>query len=247
MRQTALSIALALAAASAAVPAAAQMTDPRLEAFKAACLPHRGDAFAAVAALHGAGWTLIKPGDNATWDALLVKRDAIMAAEALEDEPGEFAHEAVETAWTKDGYIVSLSRSTTSIDWSGDGSLDDEDPWVHVGCNLYDFAATSEIPVEAMTAWTASLPVQSLSDAGMTGHTYNVFEMMRGTAEIQIAFVSPDSSYVEQFGFPGVAITMSTSPEGMTEAKEEAPSDDLSDDDWMNDADDEYGASDWEE
>ena len=189
----------------------------------------------------------VEEAKNATGDALLVKRDAIMAAEALEDEPGEFAHEAVETAWTKDGYIVSLSRSTTSIDWSGDGSLDDEDPWVHVGCNLYDFAATSEIPVEAMTAWTASLPVQSLSDAGMTGHTYNVFEMMRGTAEVQIAFVSPDSSYVEQFGFPGVAITMSTSPEGMTEAKEEAPSDDLSDDDWMNDADDEYGASDWEE
>lgn len=231
MRTSALALSLILAAIAA--PAAAQTTDSRLETFKTYCVPHRGDPYAAVVALHGAGWTLVKPGDNAAWDALLVKRDQMMAAEVEEDD--NFSYEAVETAWAKDGYILSLTRSTSYIDFSGDDSLEDEEPWVHVGCNLYDFAATSEIPVEAMTAWTASLPVQSLSDAGMTGHTFNVFAMMRGTAEVQIAFVEPGGSYIDRFGFPGVAITMSTSPEGMKPAPEEEVTPDDMADDWMND------------
>lgn len=227
---------LAAALAATATPALAQTTDPRLEAFKEACVPFRGDAFGAVGHLQATGWRLVYPGENAMLDEVRLKRDAHLAAEDAADglDEGEFRYEAVETAWSKDGLILVLSRSTSWIDFSGDESLDDEEPWVHVGCNLYDYAATAPLPIEAVTAWTASLPVQSVEDAGMVGHTFNVYEMMRGTGELHVGYFAPGSEHALKWGMSGVSIAMTTSPDGM-EAEEDTEALDEDSDAWLDD------------
>lgn len=218
--------ALALAAAATDIPP--PPADPRLEAFKAACVPHRQDLAKAAEALAADGWTRVADDDH----------PQLAAAMAVARERGEDAELQMTTdysVWgrTRDGLRlhVVLSRMDAVIgeteDSDGDGVLQDWEkarPWVMLGCGLWDFEATGQIDHAAMNAWVGAGPVQVIDAPGqISGGTWNVFEIMPGTAEVHMGFIPPGGGMGIAPGFWGLSITMSSAlPEDPAEAESRA-------------------------
>jgi NAD(P)-dependent dehydrogenase (short-subunit alcohol dehydrogenase family) len=218
--------ALALAAAATDIPP--PPADPRLEAFRAACVPHRQDLAKAAEALAADGWTRVADDDH----------PQLAAAMAVARERGEDAELQMTTdysVWgrTRDGLRlhVVLSRMDAVIgeteDSDGDGVLQDWEkarPWVMLGCGLWDFEATGQIDHAAMNAWVGAGPVQVIDAPGqISGGTWNVFEIMPGTAEVHMGFIPPGGGMGIAPGFWGLSITMSSAlPEDPAEAESRA-------------------------
>lgn len=218
--------ALALAAAATDIPP--PPADPRLEAFKAACVPHRQDLAKAAEALASDGWARVADDDH----------PQLAAAMAIARERGEDAELQMTTdysVWgrTRDGLRlhVVLSRMDAVIgeteDSDGDGVLQDWEkarPWVMLGCGLWDFEATGQIDHAAMNAWVGAGPVQVIDAPGqISGGTWNVFEIMPGTAEVHMGFIPPGGGMGIAPGFWGLSITMSSAlPEDPEEAESRA-------------------------
>lgn len=213
--------ALALAAAADVPPTPA---DPRLEAFKAACVPHRQDLPKAAEALAADGWVRVPDDDD----------PRLAAAMAVARERGadpELQMTTDYSVWgrTRDGLRlhVVLSHMEAVIgeteDSDGDGVLQDWEkarPWVMLGCGLWDFEATSQIDHAAMNAWVGADPVQVIDAPGqISGGTWNVFDIMPGTAEVHMGFIPEGGGLGIAPGFWGLSITMSSAlPEDAEEA-----------------------------
>jgi hypothetical protein len=201
-------------------------TDPRLEAFKAACVPHRHDLAKAAEALAADGWVRVADDDHPRLAA------AMAVARANGDDP-ELQMTTDYSVWgrTRDGrrlYVV-LNRVDAVIgetgDSDGDGVLQSWErarPWIMLGCGLWDFEATGPIDHAAMDAWVGAGPVHVVDAPGMvTGGTWNVHRQMPGTAEVHMGFV-PEGSGMAGIapGYSGLAITMSSAPPEATETGE---------------------------
>lgn len=200
-------------------------TDPRLEAFKAACVPHRQDLAKAAEALAADGWARVADDD----DPRLAAAMARARAEALDPELEMTVDYSV---WgrTRDGrrlYVV-LNRVDALIgetrDSDGDGILQDwerANPWVQLGCGLWDFEATGPIDHAVMNAWVGAEPVQFIDAPGeISGGTWNVYEMMPGTAEVHMGFIPEGGGMGMAPGYSGLSITMSSA---LPEEAEETP------------------------
>lgn len=192
--------------------------DLALDTFRAACTPHRQDHLALNAALADAGWSRVEETDHPELAATQVKARAEMSGEDMPEMTLD------QTIWGKtvEGrrFYVIASRMDALIgetdDGDGDGVIQDHEKAMEfdqVSCGLWDFDATAPIAPGAMTAWTASLPVQSFDQPGqIIGGTWNVFDMMPGTGEVHVGFIPDGSPFVERTGFSGVSITMSSAP-----------------------------------
>ncbi len=204
----------ALALASAAdIPA--PPTDPRLEAFKAACVPHRQDMAKAAEALSADGWERVADDDHPRLAAAMAR------ARAEADDP-ELNMTLDFSVWgrTRDGQRlhVVLNRVHAMIgetkDSDGDGviqSWERAHSWDQLGCGLWDFEATGPIDHAVMNAWVGAEPVQFIDEPGqISGGTWNVYEMMPGTGEVHMGFVPEGGGMGIAPGFAGLSITMTS-------------------------------------
>lgn len=215
--------ALALAAAADVPP---PPTDPRLEAFKAACVPHRQDLAKAAEALAADGWVRVADDDDPRLAAAMV-----VAREQGVDPELQMTTDYSVWGRTRDGLRlhVVLSRMDAVIgeteDSDGDGVLQSWErarPWTMLGCGLWDFEATGQIDHAVMDAWVGAGPVQVVDAPGqIAGGTWNVFGMMPGTAEVHMGFIPEGGGMGIAPGFWGLSITMSSA---LPEAAEEAES-----------------------
>ena len=214
--------ALALAAATQVPP---PPTDARLEAFKAACVPHRQDMPKAAEALAADGWERVADDDHPRLAA------AMVVARANGSDP-ELQMTTDYSVWgrTRDGLRlhVVLSRVDAVIgetrDSDEDGIIQEWErahPWIQVGCGLWDFEATGPIDHAAMNAWVGAGPVQEIDAPGqISGGTWNVYAMLPGTAEVHMGFIPEGGSMNIAPGFAGLSITMSSALPEHTEAAE---------------------------
>ena len=215
--------ALALVAAADVPP---PPTDPRLEAFKAACVPHRQDLAKAAEALAADGWVRVADDDDPRLAAAMV-----VAREQGVDPELQMTTDYSVWGRTRDGLRlhVVLSRMDAVIgeteDSDGDGVLQSWErarPWTMLGCGLWDFEATGQIDHAVMDAWVGAGPVQVVDAPGqIAGGTWNVFGMMPGTAEVHMGFIPEGGGMGIAPGFWGLSITMSSA---LPEAAEEAES-----------------------
>lgn len=192
-------------------------SDVRLETFKRACVPHRQDLVAAAVALEADGWNRAADNDHPELAATMRR-----AREEAMDPELEMTVDF--TVWLKAVggrrlYVV-LNRADAILreeaDDDGDGEIQDwekENRFSLLGCGLWDFDATTPIDPAAMTAWVGAAPVQvfDLPD-DIVGGTWNVFDMLPGTAEVHIGYIPEGSEMFGRTGFSGVSITMSTVP-----------------------------------
>lgn len=208
---------------AAAVVQSAGMTpattgDPALDAFRAACVPHRQDYAAMNAALEADGWRRVEESDHPE----LASTQAVVRAGLAEDDLPEMTVQQALWGRAVDGrrlYVVT-SRMDAMIgetrDDDGDGVIQDWEkahPFNRIGCGLWDFDAETPVDPGAMTVWTASLPVQSFDVPGqIIGGTWNVYDMMPGTPEVHVGFVPEGSPFAQRLGFTGLSITLSSVP-----------------------------------
>lgn len=194
--------------------------DLALDTFRAACVPHRQDYAALIAALQGSGWSRVAETDHPE----LAATQARARAEMEDPDMPEMTLE--QTLWGRTverrRFYVVASRMDALIgetrDRDGDGVIEDHEKAMafdQISCGLWDFDAVEPVAPGAMTVWTARLPVQSLDLPGqMIGGAWNVHDMMPGTGEVHVGFIPDGSSFVERTGFSGLSITLSSAPAG---------------------------------
>ncbi len=189
--------------------------DPRLEAFKAACVPHRDDMAAAEVLLEREGWARVADDDHPELAVTMAK-----AREGMADPELNATHTI--SVWGRSfgdrRFYVMVSRLDAMIgetkDDDGDGVIQDWEratPFSQISCGLWDFDATEAVHPGAVVVWTGSLAVQTIEHEGLSGGTWNVYDMMPGTGEVHVGFIAPGSPS-EALGFSGASITMSSAP-----------------------------------
>ncbi|MFN3669732.1 MAG: hypothetical protein ACK4VY_10520 [Brevundimonas sp.] len=200
-------------------------TDPRLEVFKAACVPHRLDLAKAAEALAADGWVRVPDNDHPRLAAAMAR------ARAEAEDPGlDMTLDFSVWGRTRDGLRlhVVLNRVHAMIgeteDSDGDGVIQSWEraySWDTVGCGLWDFEATGLIDLAAMNAWVGAEPVQFIDAPGqISGGTWNVHHMMPGAGEVHMGYVPEGGGMGIAPGFAGLSITMSSVlPDAATEAE----------------------------
>lgn len=192
--------------------------DVTLDAFRAACVPHRQDMAATNAALAASGWSRVEETDHPE----LAATQARVRAELAGDDMPEMKMDQAIWAKSVQGrrFHVVTSRLDAVIgetrDDDGDGVIQDGEKaaaFIMLGCGLWDFDATAPVAPGAMTVWTVSLPVQSFDQPGqIIGGTWSTHDLMPGSGEVHVGFIPEGSPFAERLGFSGVSITMSSAP-----------------------------------
>lgn len=187
--------------------------DPRIEAFRTACLPHNRDNERAAAALAANGWAEAPEDDHPELAAsvAMVREDAA--------DP-EYPMELTYSIWRREIegrrlYIV-LNRVHSVMgkteDSDGDGviqSWETASDLTLLGCGVWDFDESSPIDPARVTAWLEREPVQIIDQPGViSGGTWNVFGLIAGTGEIHVGHLPEGTSWP----FTGVSITMTSAP-----------------------------------
>ena len=215
-------IALLAAASLQGIPA-----DPRLETFRAMCVPDRRDMAKTSARLAEAGWLRAEDADHPELAATMV----IARAEANDPEfPMELTQEIWKAPDGPRGQYVILNRVSAVTgkdeDTDGDGVLqswEKADDLVFLGCGLWDFEAMEGVHPGLMSAWTTQTATETIDLPGqMTGGTWNVYHFMPGTADVKIGFIPDGSPWIERTGFSGAMITMTSAPEDEEEEADTA-------------------------
>lgn len=210
----------AMGLAQAAAMSPATTGDLALDTFRAACVPHRQDYAAMNAALAQSGWVRVQETDHPELAAV----QAVVRAEMADPDMPETTLDQSIWAQTIRGrrLHVVTSRMDAMIgetrDDDGDGVIQEWErahSFRRVDCGLWDFDAAEPVAPGAMTAWTASLPVQSFDLPGqLIGGTWNVHAIMPGTGEVHVGFIPEGSPFAARLGFTGLSITQSSVPIG---------------------------------
>ena len=198
-------------------PPATPPTDLRLEAFRAACVPHRRDIEATAVMMAADGWAIVPDDDHPELMATMGKA----RAEAVDLE---LQMTADFTIWARAfgdrKFHVVLNRIHAVLreekDDDGDGEIqewEERDEMTLLGCGLWDFDTAERIPPAAVDAWVGTPAVETFDLPGeMIGGTWNLYHMLPGTADVKVGFIPEGSDFEARTGFSGVAITMSSAP-----------------------------------
>lgn len=208
--------------------------DPRLDAFRAACVPHRQDLEATARMMAADGWVQVADDDHPELATAMRTARAEAVVDPVEDP--NLVMNATFSLWGRDfgraRYYVVLNRIDSVLgvteDSDGDGVIQDwEKAWemTMLGCGLWDFDATAMIHPGLMTAWTTNLPAASIDRPGeMEGGVWNVSAILPGSAEVKITFVPEGSPHEATLGVSGLAITMGSVPvDEMADVEATAP------------------------
>jgi hypothetical protein len=196
-----------LMVASAAMPAAAapeQYDLAFVSAFADACVPQRMSYAGTKETALKAGWTEVQRTAHPELDAMMARSEREAAAPDL-DATFEY------TLYGKpieglDHYLV-VARMSTII-----GEPDDPlNPWVYIGCYLYNLDAVAPIDPEPVTALIGKPISNSQIDMHINGWVWGPPCAMPRTGDTYLTFIPEVSQYKEQGGFSGLVLKFDTS------------------------------------
>ncbi len=193
-------MAILLAAGSSAA-AAATYDQVFVDAFAEACVPGRLSYPGTQQAALAAGWREVERAHHPELAAMLA-----IAAAALDDPELEFTYEDKIYARAIAGveHHLVVARSSFVID-------DPDDPWVYVGCYLYNFDARSPIDPSPVVALLGKPVAQTVKQDGMIGYVWGPPCPMPRTGDTYMSYIAEESPYVSQTGFSGLALKFETS------------------------------------
>lgn len=185
--------------------------DARLEVFKQACLPQHRQPEARPEVVRAAGFVAAPDKDH----PMLAEVMAISR-----QKEGELRADGVRTetsVWRRDGGDHPLYLVLTTA-WA--------EPIALSGCYLFDFGAEAGIAPEAVSAWLAERPAQTIDQSGMTAQIWNV-ETIDGVWDLQNSQVSAGSRAAMIVGYDGASIkltsTVAAVPSGEGDANRTNP------------------------
>jgi hypothetical protein len=193
-------VALLLAGASGA--AADGYDQAFVDAFAEACVPGRLSYVATLETANGVGWEVVGEDSH----PILAK---IMAtSRAMMEEDADLAMEIETTLHAREVESVVHHLVVTRVSAV---IGDDTDPWIQVGCHLYNFEATSPLDPAPVTALIGNPISSSQENEGAISHIWGPPCPMPRTGDTYLNFVPAGSNWASQLGFSGVALNFSTS------------------------------------
>jgi hypothetical protein len=173
-----------------------------VDAFAEACVPGRLSYETTRDAAIVAGWAPVERGDHPELAAVMQKSDDILAAEQDMEMTLEGVLFARDVWGTR--HHLSVTRSTFVIE-------EGDDPWVMVGCHLYNFDAAQPIDPAHVTALIGKPIANTVDHDGMLGHVWGPGCSMPRTGDTYLGFVAEGSRTVQTVGFSGLSLNFSTS------------------------------------
>lgn len=172
-------------------------------AFAATCVPERLSYPGTIATAEALGWVAAERTAHPELAAMMAKSEAA-AAEAAEEMQGSFEQRLYALPIAAVTHYLVVSRSSFVV-------TDPEDPWVFIGCYLYNFDATAPIDPAPMTALLETPISNSVDQDGLVAHVWGPPCPMPRTGDSYLSFVAEDSPHVAETGFSGLMIKFSTS------------------------------------
>jgi hypothetical protein len=177
-----------------------------VDTFAAACVPERLSYPGTKANAETLGWVPATRDAHPELAAMMAKMDA-GAAEAAEEMQGTFELELYSKPVAEVAHYLVVARSSFIVD----PEEDPPDPWVYIGCYLYNFDATAPIDPAPVTALIEKPIARTVDDQGMTGHVWGPPCPMPRTGDTYMSFIAEDSPHVALTGFSGLVIKFETS------------------------------------
>lgn len=169
--------------------------------FAEACVPGRLGYESTQAAVVAAGWTELPRGSNAELDAMMAMSEA---AAADPEVKATFTYTTYQKSIDGQPHhlVVSLSSAVIS---------EPDDPWVNVGCYLYNLDAKEPIDPEPITALTGNPIANAREQDGAVAYIWGPPCPMPRTGDTYLSFVPESSSVAGESPFTGLALNFSTS------------------------------------
>lgn len=208
MRRTASTLG-ALAIAGLVGPAAAAPSDYDITfvaEFEQACVPGRLRYETSLQAAVDAGWAEVAPDAHPELQAIM----ALAEAEALDSDLTDASFDAAIYGKDIDGteHYLIVSRTSAVI-----GDPDDSlNPWVFLGCHLYNLDATKPLDPEPVTALIGN-PISAThpGPGGTIAHVWGPPCPMPRTGDTYLSFVAEGSALTAMVPFTGIVLNFSTS------------------------------------
>jgi hypothetical protein len=172
-------------------------------AFAEACVPQRMSYPGTVDTARAAGWREVERTAHPELDALMAKSEE--AASDPELKP-TFAYTLLAKAIAGIDHHLVVSRSSFVLD----PDENPPDPWVLIGCYLYNLDATAPVDPAPVTALIGNPIANSHADDTLTAHVWGPPCPMPRTGDTYLTYI-PDGSPHADAGFTGVVLKFETS------------------------------------
>ena len=173
-----------------------------VDAFAEACVPGRLGYDSTRQAALAAGWTETGRDDHAELDAVMAVSDAEIAADP------EFVSFSTASFFTRD---VAGSPHHVVVTHSGFIIEEGDDPWVLIGCHLYNFDATAPVAPEPVTAFVGKPISNSAEQEGFVGHVWGPPCPLPRTGDVYLTFIGAQNDAARTTAFTGTTLNFSTS------------------------------------
>ncbi len=196
-----------LMVALAAMPAAAAPAPYDIafvSEFAEACVPQRLSYPGTRETALAQGWTEVKRDAHPELDVLM----GLSEQAAIDPElQMTFDYALFSKAIEGQAHYLVVSRSTAVI-----GEPDDPlNPWVYIGCYLYNLDATGPIDPEPVTALVGNPIANSINEDGIVAYLWGPPCPMPRTGDTYLTYVGEDSSQADVGGFTGLVLKFDTS------------------------------------
>jgi len=193
--------AMAVGVTSTLPASAAAYDDAFASAFAETCLPGRLGYESTQQAALAAGWVEIDRTDSAVLDAILARSETELADPEL---PGEMDYRAYARDILGTRHHLVVNRTSIIVS-------DPEDPWVTVGCYLYNFAATAPLDPAPISAILQGELSATREQDGVVSRIWGPTCPFPRSGDTYLNYVADSSPMAAELGFAGIALTFTTS------------------------------------
>jgi hypothetical protein len=196
---------LGLVAACAVTPALAVPTAYDIafvSEFADACVPQRLSYEGTQQQALAEGWVSVERTANAELDTMMAISEA--AAKDPELIDASYDYRIYSKPIEGQTHFLVVSRAGAAIEQG-------EDPWILIGCYLYNFDAAAPIDPEPVTALIGQPIANSQVDMHIASWLWGPPCPMPRTGDTYMTFIPEVSQYKEQVGFTGLVLKFSTS------------------------------------
>jgi hypothetical protein len=195
----------ALLAALAAAPASAADYDVAfVQAFADACVPQRMSYPGTLETARAAGWLDVQRTANSELDVLMGKSEEEAVDPALK---GTFEYAILSKPVHEQDHYLVVSRASFIID----ENEDPPNPWVFIGCYLYNFDATAPIGPGQVSGLVQKPVSNRHSDDTLTSYVWGPPCPMPRTGDTYLTFIPEGSPHAVTTGFSGLLLKFETS------------------------------------
>jgi hypothetical protein len=198
---TAVFAAIGLIAGGPAYAAPSAYDEAFAKSFAETCIPGRLGYETTKATAEAVGWAKVAETDHAEL-AKVMAESRKQAADPELKATLDFVTYGRQIAGTRHHLVVARTSAVIS-----EGS----DPWVQVGCYLYNFDATTPVDPAPISAVLKTEVAASQDINGASSTVWGPPCPYARTGDTYLNFVSEGSVVATQIGFSGVALTFTTS------------------------------------